>query len=188
VPQNHPAPDWTSDGQREFLASLTPEQRARFDGMSANEKIRILGPHADHFEPDLADFQRRTELKSVAKSIPATPAPQSTVEHIAQLPQLDPKSADALADKLEREFRDRKHSACYRALAYATWRGNLDPDLFAELYELARKPSVPKPGAYLWTSFRKRLGIDWAELERRAYPGRTAARSASQGKSRGGKP
>ena len=55
-----------TDGQRTFLKSLAPEQRAVYDSLPSNRKASMLAPHRSRYDPICGPEAAHT-LKCLAK-------------------------------------------------------------------------------------------------------------------------
>jgi len=169
-----------TDGQREFVNRLMPEQRAKLEAMAPIERAKFLEPFRASCCP-IIGAEWAAKLGSRKAAAPPPPPPQSTVEFIARLPGGCASWVQSLAERFAHEFKDRKFWRCYLQVAQAVWLGTLPVEPVLHAYRHARRPGRAKPGAYFWSTLQDRAGLDQAELGRRASPGRTAAGAEDAG-------
>lgn len=160
-----------TDGQREFLASLTPEQRAAFDAMNGPRQAQMLQPHAITFDRCVGDFQRRTELKPLVEV--AAPLPESFEELIVRLPHGDSRLVKLGAELLSRDFRDQKYFRGFLQVMHAVWNGGASAGEVLEAYRHAMRPGKRNRGAYFWSVCKDRTGLKTDDFRRLTESGRT---------------
>ena len=163
-----------ADGQRDFMSRLTPEQRARLDGLPPAERRKMLEPFGRGFDAVIAaEYTKRLTSRQKTADAIAVPPPASTPELIARLPGGCATWVQTLAERLVLDFDDRKRWRCWERVARAVRVGTLDAGNLANAYRQAMKPGIRTRGAKCWAALRGLAGIDWPALERMAAPGKS---------------
>ncbi len=142
-----PPPAPTAGGS-EYLASLTPGERARFDGLSAAKRAEHLGVHALGYDRVMAAHYRGQ--LAPPPSAAAAPPPATLAEAWERLPGAPPASAPFVAEWTCRGFgtaRDQALWPAFHAVALAVWRGVFPAWKVVDALRQAGKPGVARPGA-----------------------------------------
>ena len=179
VPSAAPTPPLVAtltDGQAAFLASLSPEQRARFDAWSPERQGKALAPHAAGLDPVIAR-DCRDRLSPPEPAAPATVPLLTVPEVLGQVANGDVASAGKAAEWMCRDFgadSDRKLWGQFNLIVMAIGRGRLGVAEVVEAYRQATESDadrrkrnlkpIERRGAKFWSALKARTGIDQRDL------------------------
>jgi len=156
-----------TDGQRQFLASLTPEQRTAFDAMNRVKQTAMLNPHAIAFNPIFGDFQRRTELKPSRQTAAPLPLPDTFEELIRRLPGGERAWIQHGAEIMRQKFGSEKDGKLWMQFVKVLTlihSGHIHPNAMLHAYHHATKKPRDNPGAYWWTALQDKAGFTAQDL------------------------
>jgi hypothetical protein len=155
-------------GQRAFLASLSPEQRAGFDAATPGKRAALLKPHEKGFDPIIRQFQERSrELPAAAPPAPP-PLPVTLEELIEQLPGSPRDWPQRAAQGMAVTFGTRKDEQLwgeFHKIAELVAAGRIDPGPVLNALRQAMAPWIKKPGAKFWAAFKGLTGLDEGDLK-----------------------
>jgi hypothetical protein len=155
-------------GQRAFLASLSPEQRAGFDAATPGKRTALLKPHEKGFDPIIRQFQERSrELPAAAPPAPP-PIPETLEELIEQLPGSPRSWPQQAAQAMAITFGTRKDEQLwgeFHKIAELVAAGRIDPGPVRNALHQAMAPGIKKPGAKFWAAFKGLTGLDEGDLK-----------------------
>lgn len=143
-------------GQSAFLASLTPDRRAKFFELSEGKRSQILAPHANAFRPELMAIQGPELDRSRSK--PTEPIPQTVTALLAGLPGSPPDWATRAAGALSEDFGSKVDRAMwpeFQKIADAVRVGTFPAEALADAYRQATAPKIEKPGAVFNIAVRR---------------------------------
>jgi hypothetical protein len=144
-------------GQRDFLAGLDADRRARFDRLGPGRRSQLLAGF--RFGPDR--IAEEEAYRSLSAPPPASiPPPASTREMIERLPGGDPALVPSAAEALCRDFgaaRDRQLWPALRSLTEQVWRRELPAEDVLDAYRQAMGPGARVRGA-VFTKALRNLG------------------------------
>jgi DNA-binding MarR family transcriptional regulator len=171
-----PAPSLT-EGQAAFLAGLSPDERARFDGWPVERRAKALAPHARGLDPVIAR-DCRSKLAPPSETSPATIPVLTVPEVLGQVAAGDVASAGKAAEWMCRDFglpADRGLWGQFNLIVMAIGRGRLNLADVIEAYNQAvetdverRKrnlPPVKNRGAKFWSALKCRTGLREGDLQ-----------------------
>ena len=157
-------------GQAEFLANLSPEERARFDAWPASKRTTELSYHAAKFKPLIA----RDQCKELGRKTPALAAESvpTIPELLRQIAAGALEGAGMAAEWMCRDFgspSDRKLWGQFSHVCMSIGRGTIDVDEAIEAYNQAMESPAERTkrglqpirnrGAKFWSVLQCRTGI-----------------------------
>ena len=153
-------------GQRAFLASLGPEQRAGFDALPADRRAEYLAPHGRGYDRVIGADQ--ASKLSPRKPVELPPIPATLEDLIEQLPGSPRSWPQQAAQALALTFGSRKDEQLwgeFHKIAELVAAGRIDPGPVRNAYRQAMAPGIKKPGAKFWAAFQGLTGLDEGDLK-----------------------
>jgi hypothetical protein len=153
-------------GQRAFLASLSPEQRAGFNALPAARRAEYLAPHGRGYDRVIGADQ--AAKLSPRRPVELPPLPATVEELIEQLPGAPRSWPHQAAQALAQTFGTRKDEQLwgeFHKIAELVAAGRIDPGPVRNAYRQAMAAGIKKPGAKFWSAFKGLTGLDEGDLK-----------------------
>jgi len=159
-------PSPPTPGQLAWLATLSPERRAKFDTLHATTQASLLGPHTHGFNPCRVLEAHAQQVLTPRPALPPMPIPETTAEILENLPGAPPDWPLHAAESIVRDFgtgKDRRLWPGFVRVMTAVRDGSFPASAVLDAHRQAMKPGCKKPGAVFNTALQRDHGWRWAD-------------------------